>query len=161
MVYGHSAGGHLAGAMVATDWQALYPKMPADLVPAAYSISGLFDLTPLVQVTMAQDLRLDDAEARRVSPLFWPAPQGRMFDAVVGGLESSEFLRQSRVIAETWKKGGAETRYEDVAGANHFTVLDALTDPQSAMVGRLVELRAKGSNPIAPGKDRPSAARQR
>src|SRR6266700_3717111 len=27
-------GGHLAGAMVATDWQALYPKAPPDLVPA-------------------------------------------------------------------------------------------------------------------------------
>src|SRR5215471_16739672 len=39
MIYGHSAGGHLAGAMVATDWQALYPKAPPDLVPAAYSIS--------------------------------------------------------------------------------------------------------------------------
>ena len=48
MVYGHSAGGHLAAAMVATDWHALYPKAPADLVPAAYSISGVFDLTPLV-----------------------------------------------------------------------------------------------------------------
>src|SRR5262245_10079839 len=68
MIYGHSAGGHLAGAMVATDWQALYPKAPPDLVPAAYSISGLFDLKPLVGVPMAQDLRLDEAEARRVSP---------------------------------------------------------------------------------------------
>src|SRR5215471_5253463 len=52
MIYGHSAGGHLAGAMVATDWQALYPKAPPDLVPAAYSISGLFDLTPLVGLAM-------------------------------------------------------------------------------------------------------------
>ena len=33
LVYGHSAGGHLASAMVATDWHALYPKAPADLVP--------------------------------------------------------------------------------------------------------------------------------
>lgn len=104
MVYGHSAGGHLAGAMVATEWHELYPKTPEDLVPAAYSVSGVFDLTPLVQITMAQDLRLDEAEARRVSPLFWPAPKGRAFDAVVGGLESSEFLRQSRVIAETWAR---------------------------------------------------------
>jgi arylformamidase len=143
MVYGHSAGGHLAGAMVATDWRALYPKAPADLVPAAYSISGLFDLTPLLHVAMAQDLRLDEAEARRVSPLFWPAPQGRVFDAVVGGLESSEFLRQSRVVAETWGNAGARTRYEAIAGTNHFTVLEALTDPQSAMVARLAELAQK------------------
>ena len=140
MIYGHSAGGHLAGAMVATDWHERYPKAPADLVPAAYSISGLFDLTPLVQVTMAQDLQLDDAQARQVSPLFWPAPAGRVFDAVVGGLESSEFLRQSRVIAEAWKKAGARTRYEEIAGTNHFTVIDALPDPQSAMVARLAEL---------------------
>jgi arylformamidase len=142
LVYGHSAGGHLAGAMVATDWQALYPKA-GDLVPAAYSISGVFDLTPLVDVTMNEELKLDVESAREASPLTWPAPKGRVFDAVVGGLESSEFLRQSRVIAETWSKGGAQTRYEAIAGMNHFTVIDPLTDPQSAMVGRLVELAKK------------------
>jgi arylformamidase len=120
MIYGHSAGGHLAGAMVATDWQALYPKAPPDLVPAAYSISGLFDLAPLVGLAMAQDLRLDEAEARRVSPLFWPAPKGRAFDAVVGGAESSEFLRQSRIVADSWGKAGAQTRYEAIARHEPF-----------------------------------------
>ncbi len=140
MVFGHSAGGHLAAAMLATDWQALYPKARAALVPTAYSISGLFDLTPLLHVSMAADLRLNEADARDPSPLFWPAPRGRVFDAVVGALESAEFLRQSRVIAETWAKAGVQTRYEDIAGTNHFTVLDHLRDPQSAMVRRLAEL---------------------
>jgi arylformamidase len=140
MIYGHSAGGHLAGAMVATDWQARYPKAPPDLIPAAYSISGLFDLTPLVGIPMAQDLRLDANDVRQVSPLFWPAPAGRVFDAVVGGLESSEFLRQSRTVAETWGKAGMHTRYEAIAGTNHFTVIDPLADPQSAMTARVVEL---------------------
>jgi arylformamidase len=139
-VYGHSAGGHLAAAMAATDWKALDPKAPPDLVPAAYSISGVFDLTPLVGVSMNADLRLDEAEARRVSPLFWPVPRGRVLDAVVGGEESSEFLRQSKTIAEAWRQGGARTRYEEVAGANHFTVIDPLSDPKSAMVRRLAEL---------------------
>src|SRR5262247_2497604 len=32
MIYGHSAGGHLAACMVATDWKKLDPKAPADLV---------------------------------------------------------------------------------------------------------------------------------
>ena len=146
MVYGHSAGGHLAAAMLATDWHGLYPKTPPDLVPAAYSISGVFDLAPLIGVTMNQDLRLDQESARDASPLFWPAPKGRAFDAVVGGLESSEFLRQSRVIADTWGKAGAQTRFEAIAGANHFTSIDTMPDPQSAMVGRLVELAQKGQN---------------
>jgi arylformamidase len=110
-------------------------------VPAAFSISGLFDLAPLLKVSMNVDLRLDDAESRRVSPLFWELPVGaRAFDAWVGGKESSEFLRQSRTIAEAWGKKGVATRFVEVAGADHFTVVDPLGDPQSAMTARLVEL---------------------
>ena len=86
-VYGHSAGGHLAACMVAQDWKAFASDAPADLVPAAYAISGVFDLAPLVHVSQNVDLRLDDAEARRVSPLFWDVPAGRKLDAVVGGIE--------------------------------------------------------------------------
>ena len=139
-VYGHSAGGHLAAAMVATDWPSLYPKAPADLVRAGYSISGVFDLAPLVGVSINQDLRLSPEEARRVSPLYWPLPSARIFDAVVGGLESSEFKRQSQAIAQTWRQAGAQTRYQEIAGTNHYTVIDALADPDSAMAGRVAEL---------------------
>jgi arylformamidase len=142
MVYGHSAGGHLTACMVATDWKALAPDAPADLVPCGYSISGLFDLAPLVHVAMNEDLRLDPEEAHRVSPLYWPVLPGRALDAVVGGRESSEFLRQSKTIAEAWRQGEAETRYEEVPGKNHFTILDPLDDPDSPMVARLVELCA-------------------
>jgi arylformamidase len=139
VVSGHSAGGHLAAAMVASDWRALYPKAPPDLVPAAYAISGIFDLAPLIDIPVNQDLRLDAESARQVSPLFWPVASGLVLDAAVGDLETSEFKRQSSTVAETWRRRGAETRYAEFVG-NHFTVLDALTDPASAMVGRIVEL---------------------
>lgn len=139
LVYGHSAGGHLTAAMVATDWQALYPKAPPDLVPAGYAVSGVFDLTPLVSVSMNQDLRLDAEEARRVSPLFWPVAPGRLFDAVVGDEESGEFKRQSQTLEQTWYARKAETNYEVLPG-NHFVVIDPLTDPASAMVARLAQL---------------------
>ncbi len=137
---GHSAGGHLAACMVATDWPSLYPKAPASLVPTGYAISGVFDLSPLVGISVNQDLRLDAAEARRLSPLSWPNVRGRIFDAVCGGLESSEFKRQSRALAQTWQEAGAQTRYEEIAGTNHFTVIDALADPQSMMTERAAEL---------------------
>ena len=138
-IYGHSAGGHLAGAMVATDWPSLYPKAPADLIPAGYSISGVFDLAPLIGTSVNQDLRLDAAAARQVSPVYWPLQPGHVFDAVVGGLESDEFKRQSRLIAQTWQ-GVAQTRYEEIAGKNHFTVIESLADPQSAMTARVTAL---------------------
>lgn len=146
LVYGHSAGGHLAACMVATDWPSLYPKAPTDLVAAGYAISGLFDLAPLLKTSMNQDLKLDGELARRVSPQFWPLPSGRVFDTVVGALESSEFRRQSRELAEAWKQNGAQTRFAEIAATNHFTVLDGLTDPQSAMTARVAEL-ARGIKP--------------
>jgi arylformamidase len=140
MVSGHSAGGHLAACMVATDWKAIERDVPADLAPMGYAISGLYDLTPLLQLATNADFKLDEAEALRISPLFWPIPAGRVLEAVVGALESSEFLRQSKVIADGWRERGAQTRYEEIARSNHFTVCDPLTDPDSSMVGRLTGL---------------------
>jgi arylformamidase len=138
-VFGHSAGGHLAACMVATHWKTLASDAPDDLVPAAYAISGLYDLSPMLQVSMNQDLRLDERQVRAASPLFWDVPQGRVLDVVVGGIESDEFRRQSRIVADGWQ-GRAQTRYAEIPGANHFTVIDPMSDPDSAMVTRLVEL---------------------
>jgi arylformamidase len=140
MVSGHSAGGHLAACMVATDWTKLDNSAPADLVPAGYAISGLFDLTVLLHLATNADFKLTEAEARRISPLFWPVARGRALDAAVGGQESAEFLRQSKTVADTWRAKGAETRYDAISGMNHFTVCDPMTDPGSAMTKRLVEL---------------------
>jgi arylformamidase len=148
-VYGHSAGGHLTACMIATDWKSLDASAPHDLVPAGYAISGVFDLSPLTQVSMNKDLQLDDAEARRMSPLHWKVPTGRVLDAAVGGSESNEFLRQSKSMAEEWGRRGIETRYEAIAGANHFTVLDPLTDPDSKMTRRVADLAAR-VNAMAP-----------
>jgi arylformamidase len=149
MVYGHSAGGHLAACMTATQWKTLAPDAPDDLVPAAYAISGVFDLAPLTKISINADLKLTDKSAHDASPLYWHVPAGRALDAVVGGIESAEFLRQSRIIADGWRQSGAQTRYEEIAGANHFTVLDPLTDPDSAMTRRVVEL-AKQMQGIKP-----------
>ncbi len=55
-----------------------------------------------------------------------------MLDAVVGALEFSEFLRQSKIIADAWRERGVQTRYEEIARTNHFTVCDPMTDPDSA-----------------------------
>lgn len=139
-VVGHSAGGHLAACLIATDWPSLDPTAPPNLVPAAYSISGLFDLAPFTQIAINADLKLDDKSARALSPLLWAAPAGLLFDAVVGSEESAEYHRQSKTIAGEWAKKGTRTRYGEIVGANHFTALDPLSDPQSDMVKRICEM---------------------
>jgi arylformamidase len=136
-VYGHSAGGHLTACMIATDWKALDPSAPSDLVALGSAISGVFDLTKLVHTDMNAEFKLDDKSAHDGSPLFWPAPKGCVMDVIVGANELPEFVRLSKVMTETWGKAGVETRYEAVPGKHHFNVVDGFTDPNSAMTERL------------------------
>jgi arylformamidase len=140
VVAGHSAGGHLAACLLATDWPAQAPDAPADLVPAAYTISGLFELRPLVDTSVNRALGLAPATADRLSPLLWTPPSGRRLDAVVGGEESEEYLRQSRTIVERWGAASVETRFAALDGANHFTVIAPLAEADSGMTARLAEL---------------------
>jgi arylformamidase len=140
LVTGHSAGGHLTAAMVATDWSKV-SGVPADLVRAGIAISGVFELGPLIATSINDLVGLDEASARAASPLLWPPPpRGRTLVAAVGGEESAEFLRQSRAIADAWGRAGAATECLVVPGTNHFTVVDALTDPASRLFARVAAL---------------------
>ncbi|MBK1659411.1 alpha/beta hydrolase [Paracraurococcus ruber] len=127
---GHSAGGHLTAMLMATDWRALDPALPADLVPAGLPISGVFELAPLLGTSIATALQLSRAEAEALSPRNLPPPGGALH-LVVGGAESDEFLRQSRDFAVHW--GGT---FEALPGLNHFTVLDPLGAPGGVLARR-------------------------
>jgi arylformamidase len=143
VVSGHSAGGHLAACMLATDWRAFDAALPAELVTAAHAISGLFDLRPLVGTSINNALKLDEASARAISPLFWNSPVRGTLDAVVGGNESAEYLRQSRTIVDTWGATGIATRFAIIPDANHFTAIAPLADPNSSMTLRLKQLAGR------------------
>jgi arylformamidase len=143
VISGHSAGGHLAACMLATDWPALDVSLPADLVAAAYAISGLFDLGPLIGTSINKAMGLDRESASAASPLFWRAPVRGSLDAVVGEMESAEFFRQSHAIVDLWGRAGVATRFGTVPGANHFTAIAPLADPDSPMVLRLKQLAGR------------------
>jgi arylformamidase len=143
VVVGHSAGGHLTAALLATDWGAEPDARgaPADLVRTGLAISGVFELAPLIPTTMNARLRLDPEAAAAASPLFWPPPPpGRTLVAAVGEHETGEFHRQSRAIVERWARAGAAAEYLSIAGVHHFTIVDELTRPGSALFDRVVAL---------------------
>jgi arylformamidase len=143
VISGHSAGGHLAACLLATDWPAFDASLPAGLVIAAYAISGLFDLEPLIETSINKAMGLDQATARAASPLFWQPPARGSLDAVVGEDESAEFFRQSRTIVDLWGKAGVATRFGTVGGANHFTAIAPLAEASSPMVLRLKQLAGR------------------
>jgi arylformamidase len=140
VVSGHSAGGHLTAAMLATDWREL-PGVPADLVRAGCALSGVFELAPLIATTINADVRLDPETAAAASPVLWPPPAAdRVFVAAVGADESGEFHRQSRTMAEVWSRAGVAAEYLSIPGADHFTLVEELAKPDSAVFARVVSL---------------------
>lgn len=138
VVAGHSAGGHLAAAMIATDWKGL--GGPDRLVIGGLGVSGIYDLRPLLPTSVNHALKLDEPTARCASPLLWATPQGLTFEAWVGANESEEYRRQSRTLVAAWLGGGAQARYHEVPGANHFTVVAQLAQPDSPMTRALAAL---------------------
>lgn len=143
---GHSAGGHLAAAMAATDWSTVAPEAPAGLLRHALAVSGLFDLLPLLATSVNETLRLDEAAALAASPAFWPVPPGVSVEAWVGETESSEYFRQPNLLAEHWGAAGARVRVGALPGLNHFTAPNPLADPGSELTASLLALlRTAGS----------------
>lgn len=136
MVSGHSAGGHLAAWLCQKEVAARITQP----IVAGLGISGVYDLTPLLHVSMNDDLQLDLQSALANSPHFKEPQSDSIFDVWVGANESDEFLRQSEDFSTKWREGGAHTAYIEIAGANHFTAIDPLLNKDSLLVKRIVAL---------------------
>ena len=131
-VSGHSAGGHLTAMMMAALWPVFDARLPKDLWKGGLAVSGLYDLRPLVQVDwLNADLRLDEAAALRVSPAFLSAATRAPVMTCVGGDESAEFKRQNSLLGERWR--GAFAGDVSMPGRNHFSIVNGLAEPSSAL----------------------------
>lgn len=138
VVAGHSAGGYLAALHLATDWASL--GLPADPIRGVVPVSGVFALTPLLRTSMNDAIRLGpaDAEALSLDRRPWRSRAGLVF--AVGAEESSAFRLQSHGMAAAWRDLRPETI--EVAGRNHFDVIDDLAVPGSALNGAVLRLAA-------------------
>lgn len=128
-VVGHSAGGHLAAMLLDCVWPALARDLPADLLKGALSISGLYDLEPVMHTPFLKDtLRLTPEQVAQASPALLPAPRQGVLYAVAGADESPEFVRHNKLIQQAWGKIAVPV-CELIPGRNHFSVLEDLTAP--------------------------------
>ncbi len=138
---GHSAGGHLAAMMLAAQWSCYQAGLPDDLVRGGLAVSGLYDLAPLARAPFLRDsLQFSGEDARRLSPInYRPARRVPLLTAV-GGLESAAFQHQNRLIRIRWRHCFAG----DVAmpGHHHFSIVDALGEPDSALFSAALRLMA-------------------
>lgn len=124
---GHSAGGHLAAMLAATDWPR-FGGLPERLISAAFSLSGVYDLTPIMLSYHQAVLKLDHGAVARNSPLHLPPRPGVKMYVTVGGDETAEFLRQQDEFVAAWRAKGASVTIAPAPKLHHFDIVDYCAD---------------------------------
>jgi arylformamidase len=124
VVTGHSAGGHLAAAHLMPDWTKF--GLPRNPIAGIMPISGVFDVAPLVQTSLEPALKLSEASADSLNLIKDRPHNVAKLVVAVGQQESEEFHRQSDELTRSW--AALKPDLVDVAGANHFTILDSLAN---------------------------------
>jgi len=131
-VSGHSAGGHLTAMAMAALFPAFRPDLPKKVVRGGLAISGVYDLRDIVNVpSVNNDVRLKPAPAEKVSPLFYPPATDAPLYLAAGGRELAPFIEQQAALAAKWKKVVAAEI--PCPNDHHFSILDGLADPSSAL----------------------------
>jgi acetyl esterase/lipase len=130
---GHSAGGQLVARM--TD-PLILPGEVRERIANIVSISPVADLLPLLQTSMNEILKLDEAEATAESPVNMTPPHGVNVTIWVGADERPAFIEQAEQFSRVW---GA--RLTAVEGRHHFDIIDLLEDPESDMVKALLGIK--------------------
>lgn len=135
---GHSAGGHITAMMLATDWAAW--GVDGTAIKGALAISGLYDLEPVRHTYMNPTLGFTEDTVSQFSPVHLSPTITPDLMVTVGGAETEEFKRHSRLICDAWAESGVKCTLEVVSDLNHFTVLSDLTSEGGALNGHMRSL---------------------
>ena len=136
-VSGHSAGGHITGMILATDWQKISSDLPTDLVKTGIPISGLYQLEPLRKTTIADALGLDDVESMALSPHFFEPITTAPILVTLGGAETPEFHWQTDQFVEKWKLHDISLDYHAEPDVDHFGVVERLASKDSQIFKKI------------------------
>ncbi len=134
VVSGWSAGGHLTATALS------HPQ-----VKAGIGISGIYDLEPIRHSYLNVKLRLDEAMSRRNSPIMQAGGAMKPLALVVGSAELPLLRKQTADFAGHRARFGLPVTYEEVPGANHFTIMNEMVSPAgriTALIRQLFERTA-------------------
>jgi arylformamidase len=125
VVSGWSAGGHLTATALS------HP-----LVRGGMAISGIYDLQPIRHSYLNVKLGLDEAASRRNSPIMQAGGPMKPLSLVAGGAELPLLRKQTADFAGHRAKYGLPVTYEEIAGADHFSIMTEMASP----AGRITTL---------------------
>jgi arylformamidase len=128
---GWSAGGHLTAMALSNSH-----------VKGGVAISGIFDLEPIRHSYLNVKLKLDEAMSHRNSPMLQAGGPMKPLSLVAGSAELPLLRKQTADFAGHRSKYGLPVTYEEIPGADHFTIMGELLSPTgriTTLVRELVE----------------------
>ncbi len=143
-ISGHSAGGHLTAILAATN-SSVSSDTPENPIKGGVALSGIYDLKPVQCSYMQETLALTDEEIVKYSPQLFNSIPSIPLIIAPGSAESDAFRYQSANLVNTWNAKGANCRYMEIAGCNHFSILAEFADPNSALAEATIELINKNA----------------
>jgi len=127
---GSSAGAHLCAMTLLS--------RPAPHIDAACLVSGIYDVEPVLRISVGPAIGLDAAMARRNSPIRLVHQLGIPFLVAVGEAESSEWRLQSERFTARCREEGNDVRFLPLPGVHHFST--GMSAPGSILNEALVFL---------------------
>jgi arylformamidase len=129
-----------AGRLVASGWSAgghlTAMAMLNKHIKGGVAISGIYDLEPIRHSYLNVKLGLDEAMSRRNSPLLL-SHEVKPMALTVGSAELPLLRRQTADFAAYRVSHGLPVTYEEIPGANHFTIMDEMASP-SGRITRMI-----------------------
>ncbi len=132
IIAGHSAGGHLTARMLEPGRFA--PELE-QRITRAVPISPVADLRPIMETSMNESFKLDEATATAESPNAGQKCLDIPITSWVGDAERPVFIEQAKTLSQNWK---CDLTLDE--GKHHFNVIDGLRDAASPLIKAVLGL---------------------
>lgn len=127
-VSGHSAGAHIIAATLAQTGAAF--ELKHHKIKKAYLISGVFDVEPVLQISVNEEVKLKPEDVAELSPIRYPFSAAVGYEVIVGGVEPKEWIGESERMAAHLRAQGCEVGLHILPGLHHFSVLHEMDRPE-------------------------------
>jgi len=138
---GHSAGAHLAATLLTRPWPERV--LPAHAVRSVTALTGIYEPSVILGVSVNEEARIDAATAARHDCLGRPFTLRPRMLVAAGGDEPPGWQAQSTAFAADCRTAGLHTRHQTVPGGNHFTVLERAVTPGDPLCAAALALLAE------------------
>lgn len=119
---GHSAGAHLLAAALSQDDSNAMPQ-------SALLISGIYELEPVLGVSVNEDIRLREEQVDPMSPMRHPPIKPLNLSLAVGAAETRSWVQQTHDYSKVCTAAGTDCMVVEIPQTHHFSVMTHFETP--------------------------------